>query len=30
MILEERRLEGLSVYSYFNYPFFSKGGDQLR
>jgi hypothetical protein len=29
MIPQERGLEGLSVYSFFNYPFFSKGGDRL-
>jgi len=26
MIPKERGLEGLSVYSFFNYPFLSKGG----
>jgi hypothetical protein len=30
MIPQERGLEGISVYSYFNYPFLSMGGDQLR
>jgi hypothetical protein len=30
MIPQERGLKGLSVYSYFNYPFLSKGGDRLR
>ena len=30
MIPQERGIEGLSVYSYSNYPFFSKGGDRLR
>jgi hypothetical protein len=30
MIPQERGIEGLSVYSYFNYPFLSKGRDQLR
>jgi hypothetical protein len=29
MIPQERGLEGLSVYSYFNYLFLSKGGDRL-
>jgi hypothetical protein len=29
MIPQERGLEGISVYSYFNYPFLSKGGDRL-
>jgi hypothetical protein len=30
MIPQERGLEGLSVYSYSNYPFLSKGGHRLR
>jgi hypothetical protein len=30
MIPQERGLEGLSVYSYVNYPFCPKGGDRLR
>jgi hypothetical protein len=30
MIPQERGLEGLNAYSYFNYPFLSKGGDWLR
>jgi hypothetical protein len=30
MIPQERGLEGLSVYSYFNYHFFSKEGDLLH
>jgi hypothetical protein len=30
MIPQERGLEGLSVYSFSNYPFLSKGGDRLR
>ena len=30
MIPQERGIDGISVFSYSNYPFFSKGGDRLR
>jgi hypothetical protein len=30
MIPQETGLEGLSFYSYFNYPFLPKGGDRLH
>ena len=30
MIPQERGIEGISVYSCVNYPFFPKGGDQIR
>ena len=30
MIPQERGIEGISVYSFFNYPFLSKGGDRLH